>query len=314
MAGARVEVDSRKRNPLDFALWKSSKPGEPTWESPWGPGRPGWHIECSAMSMKYLGENFDIHGGGQDLIFPHHENEIAQSEGASGKPFAHVWIHNGFVNVNKEKMSKSLGNFFTIEEIFKKSSFDPLTTALSLRYFLLLTHYRSPIEFSKEQLDAAKAGIDRFKILLLRLNEISQKENQKTPFPSDETINTLLSELEKKFEEVMEDDFNTPQALAALHECATRINALMDEGISSASARKCVETLQKYFGVLGFEEIGTQDETESVPQEIEQLAEERNAARTRKDWTAADRIRKQLEEKGFILEDRPDGTTRVRRS
>lgn len=314
MAGARVEVDSRKRNPLDFALWKSSKPGEPTWESPWGPGRPGWHIECSAMSMKYLGENFDIHGGGQDLIFPHHENEIAQSEGASGKPFAHVWIHNGFVNVNKEKMSKSLGNFFTIEEIFKKSSFDPLTTALSLRYFLLLTHYRSPIEFSKEQLDAAKAGIDRFKILLLRLNEISQKENQKTPFPSDETINTLLSELEKKFEEVMEDDFNTPQALAALHECATRINALMDEGISSASARKCVETLQKYFGVLGFEEIGTQDETESVPQEIEQLAEERNAARSRKDWTAADRIRKQLEEKGFILEDRPDGTTRVRRS
>jgi cysteinyl-tRNA synthetase len=314
MAGARVEVDSRKRNPLDFALWKSSKPGEPTWESPWGPGRPGWHIECSAMSMKYLGENFDIHGGGQDLIFPHHENEIAQSEGASGKPFAHVWIHNGFVNVNKEKMSKSLGNFFTIEEIFKKSSFDPLTTALSLRYFLLLTHYRSPIEFSKEQLDAAKAGIDRFKILLLRLNEISQKENQKTPFPSDETINTLLSELEKKFEEVMEDDFNTPQALAALHECATRINALMDEGISPFSARECINTLQKYFGVLGFEEIGTQDETESVPQEIEQLAEERNAARSRKDWTAADRIRKKLEGKGFILENRPDGTTRVRRS
>jgi cysteinyl-tRNA synthetase len=314
MAGARVEVDSRKRNPLDFALWKSSKPGEPALESAWGPGRPGWHIECSAMSMKYLGESFDIHGGGQDLIFPHHENEIAQSEGFSGKPFFHFWIHNGFVNVNKEKMSKSLGNFFTIKEIFEKSSFGPLTTALSLRYFLLLTHYRSPLEFSKEQLDAAKAGIERFKILLLRLNEISEKENKNLQFFTDETIKTLLADLEKNFEEVMDDDFNTPQALAALHECATRVNALMDEGISPASARECRETILKYFGVLGLDGIGNPDDAESVPQEIEKLAEERNAARSRKDWASADHIRKQLEEKGYVLEDRPDGTTRVRRS
>ncbi len=314
MAGARIEVDSRKRNPLDFALWKSSKPGEPAWQSTWGSGRPGWHIECSAMSMKYLGESFDIHGGGQDLIFPHHENELAQSEGSSGKPFANFWIHNGFVNINQEKMSKSLGNFFTIHEIFENFPYTFQTTALSLRYLLLLTHYRSPIEFSKEQLDAAKASVERFRILLLRLKENAQKESLQSSHSTNQRVATLLEDLKMKFEEAMDDDFNTPQGLAALHEGATRINALMDEGISPAWTNRCSDTLQNYFGVLGFDSIGLTDETESVPLEIEKLAEERNTARAQKDWTKADQIRKHLEDKGFILEDRPDGTTRVRRS
>src|SRR5256712_8332895 len=170
-AGARVEVDERKRNPVDFALWKSSKPGEPAWPSPWGPGRPGWHIECSAMSMRHLGESFDIHGGGQDLIFPHHENEIAQSEAASGKPLARFWIHNGFVTVDQEKMSKSLGNFFTIREIFEKFPASEQVTAEVLRFFLLSTHYRSPIDFSDEALRQARAGLNNFYDLFKRLEE-----------------------------------------------------------------------------------------------------------------------------------------------
>jgi cysteinyl-tRNA synthetase len=309
LAGARVEVDERKRNPLDFALWKSSKPGEPTWESPWGSGRPGWHIECSAMSIKYLGESFDIHGGGRDLIFPHHENEIVQSEVHTGKPFARYWVHNGFVNVNREKMSKSLGNFFTIQEIFEKSSYDPITTALSLRYLLLLTHYRSPIEFSKEQLDAATAGVERFKILLQRLEEIMQG---KTTVTKSET--EYLDSCQEKFETAMDDDFNTPQALATLHELATRVNANMDEGISPTSAKQYHDVILNYLRTLGLDLIESDQERESIPLEIEQLVEGRNEARFRKDWKRADQIRGQLEEKGYILEDRPDGTTRVRRS
>ena len=174
-AGARVDVDERKRHPMDFALWKSSKPGEPSWESPWGAGRPGWHIECSAMSMKHLGETFDIHGGGMDLIFPHHENEIAQSCGATGKEFARYWIHNGFVQINQEKMSKSLGNFFTIREIFEKSKWPEAETGEMLRYFLLGTHYRSPLDFSDQSLLEAKNAVDGFYDLFMRLQESEEK-------------------------------------------------------------------------------------------------------------------------------------------
>lgn len=314
LSGIRVKVDPRKRNPLDFALWKSSKEGEPSWPSPWGPGRPGWHIECSAMAMKYLGESFDIHGGGQDLIFPHHENEIAQSEACSGKPFAGIWIHNGFVNINQEKMSKSLGNFFTIGEIFEKSPFDELTTALSLRFFLLLTHYRSPIEFSNEHLESAKASMDRFRVLLLRLKEITQKKTSPAQKPHKKEIDALLINFHEKFERAMDDDFNTPQALASLHELATRVNILMDEGISPPSAAIALDTLLKYCSVLGLEGIGAGLKNNPLPTQIKKLVEDRNIARQNKDWSASDKLRVELEGQGYILEDRPDGTTRVRRS
>ncbi|MEK6671416.1 MAG: cysteine--tRNA ligase, partial [Nitrospirota bacterium] len=209
-AGARVEVDERKRHPMDFALWKSSKPGEPSWESPWGAGRPGWHIECSAMSMKHLGETFDIHGGGMDLIFPHHENEIAQSCGATGKEFARYWIHNGFVQINQEKMSKSLGNFFTIREIFEKSKWPEAETGEMLRYFLLGTHYRSPLDFSDKSIEEAKNALNGFYDLFTRLKESEHKVT------ADKGLVEVIERCKVAFCEAMDDDFNTSVAIAEL--------------------------------------------------------------------------------------------------
>ena len=210
-AGARVDVDERKRHPMDFALWKSSKPGEPSWDSPWGPGRPGWHIECSAMSMKHLGETFDIHGGGMDLIFPHHENEIAQSCGATGKEFARYWVHNGFVQINQEKMSKSLGNFFTIREIFEKSKWPEAETGEMLRYFLLGTHYRSPLDFSdQEHRGSQECGEWVLRFCSQRLNE---SEDRAT---ADKGLMEVIERCRVAFREAMDDDFNTSVAIAAL--------------------------------------------------------------------------------------------------
>lgn len=217
-SGARVDVNDKKENPLDFALWKKSKENEPKWDSPWGEGRPGWHIECSAMSMKYLGESFDIHGGGEDLIFPHHENEIAQSEAATGKPFAKYWIHNGFVRINKEKMSKSLGNFFTIKDILKK--YDGQT----LRYFLLLTHYRSPIDFSFEGLDAAKEALNRYYNFIQRLEETDFDKKGKL----DEQLKQRLDSLLERFEEAMDDDFNAPKAIGEVFSTIKAFNQYLD--------------------------------------------------------------------------------------
>ncbi|MCA9467239.1 MAG: cysteine--tRNA ligase, partial [Nitrospira sp.] len=229
-AGARIEIDPRKQDPMDFALWKASKPGEPGWESPWGTGRPGWHIECSAMSVAKLGPTFDIHGGGKDLIFPHHENEIAQSCGYTGKDFARVWVHNGFVTVDKEKMSKSLGNFFTIREILDKSpvSASAFITGECLRYYLLSTHYRSDLNWSEQSLPEAKAALDNLYGLIQRLEESGSQE----PMASDEELERALKHFAHKFMESMDDDCNTPKALAAFQEFRGEVNKLLVKGLS----------------------------------------------------------------------------------
>ncbi len=315
-AGARVEVDERKENPLDFALWKASKPGEPTWESPWGPGRPGWHIECSAMALKLLGRGLDIHGGGKDLIFPHHENEIAQSEGATGKPFARYWVHNGFVNINQEKMSKSLGNFFTIREIFEKSPWPEAVTAEVLRYFLVSTQYRSPIDFSDDALKSAKSGLDNFYRMFQKLEEPAVTASK----PHERKLRETLKAFPKRFEDAMDDDFNTALAVSELQQLRSSVNTALDQGISRSMSQAVLKLFRKYGAVLGLFSLTTgpwaesKDEASGLSQaEIERLVEERNEARRNKDWARSDAIRKQLTDAGIIIEDRPDGTTRVRR-
>ncbi len=307
-AGARVEVDQRKKNPFDFALWKAAKPGEPSWDSPWGKGRPGWHIECSAMSSGFLGETFDIHGGGKDLIFPHHENEIAQSEAASGKPFARYWIHNGFVNINQEKMSKSLGNFLMVKDVITR--FHPE----AVRLFLLSNHYRSPIDFSDQALEEAVSGLDKIYALIGRIDETTGRGIQAAGGGQSWI----------RFCEAMDDDFNTAKGIGILFEAVRTGNRIMDEnaghhpGIQS-QLNAIREDILRMGPVLG---IVTQDpasyfETkrravlETAPidaQEIEQLVADRFAARKAKDWTAADRIRDRLTQLGIVLEDRADGT------
>jgi cysteinyl-tRNA synthetase len=331
LAGARVEPDERKENPLDFALWKAAKPGEPSWESPWGAGRPGWHIECSAMSMKLLGKSFDIHGGGMDLIFPHHENEIAQSEGATGETLARYWVHNGFVNVNREKMSKSLGNFFTIQEIFEKSAWPEAVTAEILRYFLVSTHYRSPIDFSDEALRAAKAGLDNFYTMFQKLEEQTETASR----PIERKLGTALKAFPKRFEAAMDDDFNSALAVSEMQQLRAVVNAVLARGISRASAQSVLKLFRKYGGLLGLFQLAVKDwkhivvtvfpavekdiampitVKEGLSEEaVRKLVDERNEARRNKDWSRADAIRQQLAEAGIILEDRPDGTTRVRR-
>jgi cysteinyl-tRNA synthetase len=317
LAGARVEVDERKRNPMDFALWKGAKAGEPAWDSPWGPGRPGWHIECSAMSMKHLGETFDIHGGGMDLIFPHHENEIAQSCGATGKEFARYWIHNGFVQINQEKMSKSLGNFFTIREIFEKSEWSQEITGEALRYFLLTNHYRSPLDFSDQGLREAKYALDGFYDLFNRLKETAKTEGQAT-----EKLATVIERTRLAFEQAMDDDFNTPAAVAELQGLRSEVNKLLEAGLSTKAreqARQLFRFLGSIMGLFQLEEwrfnvdlsdIGVKGLTE---EQIKSKIEERNEARRRKDFKRADEIRQFLKSNDIIIEDRPDGTTRWKR-
>lgn len=317
LAGARVEVDERKRSPMDFALWKSSKPGEPFWESPWGPGRPGWHIECSAMSIRHLGETFDIHGGGMDLIFPHHENEIAQSCAATGKEFARYWVHNGFVQINQEKMSKSLGNFFTIREIFEKSEWPEEITGEILRYFLLTNHYRSPLDFSDQGLREAKYALDGFYDLFNRL-----KETAKTEGPVNEKLTTVIERTRFAFGQAMDDDLNTPAAVAELQGLRSEVNKLLETGLSTKSreqARQLFRLLGSVMGLFQLEkwrfnvdlsDIGVSGLTDA---EIESKVKERNEARRRKDFKRADEIRQFLKSNDIIIEDRPDGTSRWKR-
>lgn len=332
-AGARVEVNERKKDPLDFALWKASKPGEPQWESPWGRGRPGWHIECSAMSQKFLGETLDIHGGGKDLIFPHHENEIAQSEAATGRPFVKYWLHNGFVTINQEKMSKSLGNFFTIREILDK--FMPpdyrLATSEALRYFFLSTHYRSPIDFSDEGLWAAKEGLQNFYELFKKLKE------QGSAIEKDrDNLISLLKDYKVRFEAAMDDDFNTAAALAELQKLRREINPCLERGISRRASGDIQGFFSKLGNILGLFSIppdkwpftidlravlsGTASGTATLSvgvrlseEEIDALIKKREEARRRNDYKRGDEIREQLRRAGIIIEDRPDGTTRVKR-
>ena len=303
MAGARIEVDSRKRHPMDFALWKSSKEGEPFWESPWGSGRPGWHIECSAMSTKYLGQPFDIHGGGQDLVFPHNENEIAQSECAAGAPFARYWIHNGFVQLAKEKMSKSTGNILSIKEVLER--FDPV----ALRLYMLTTHYRNPIEFSAEALAEAQRGVARIYETVSRADRDlgPSRDGAVEPGPMDD------------FRREMDDDFNTPRALAVVFEELRAVNRLLDRGDTGGlDARR--NALRAMTEALGLVQVPPEHFLESrrraglsrlalSEEEVRRLIEERNHARSVKDWRQADGIRDALKDKGVVLKDGPAGTT-----
>jgi cysteinyl-tRNA synthetase len=307
-AGARVEVDERKRNPLDFTLWKASKPGEPAWDSPWGPGRPGWHIECSAMSMQYLGEGFDIHGGGEDLIFPHHENEIAQSEAATGKPFARYWIHNGFVNLGSEKMSKSLGNTLTIRDMARRH--DPE----AIRLYLLQTHYRHPLEFSDERIEDAAKALNRLRALKEEADKIASKG---TPRPGpDQGLFDDTAEHRSRFEAAMDDDFNTPQALGALFDLARVLYAARDQVAQGAAGAGAflmgVSELVILARVLGLLEQERRPGPPVDPQlkaRIESLVYLRQEARTRRDFAEADRLRDELAAMGVTLEDTREGTS-----
>jgi cysteinyl-tRNA synthetase len=339
-AGARVDVDERKRHPMDFALWKSSKPGEPSWSSPWGAGRPGWHIECSAMSITHLGETFDIHGGGMDLIFPHHENEIAQSCGATGKEFANYWIHNGFVQINQEKMSKSLGNFFTIRDIFEKEvqQWPEAVVGEMLRYFLLSTHYRGPLDFSDQSVHEAKNALDGFYDLFKRLREDEQGT-------LDEEARTIIDRARLAYRQKLDDDLNTPMALAVLQNMKTNVNIRLERW--SKESRKQTRAAFREFGaVLGLFQlepeqwqfnplqisvhedvvatdsasVGFRESAKAAGKasiltdtEIESQLAERLEARKRKDFAKADEIRKSLAAQGIIIEDKPDGTSRWKR-
>jgi cysteinyl-tRNA synthetase len=314
-AGARVDVDERKRHPMDFALWKSSKPGEPSWESPWGPGRPGWHIECSAMSMKHLGETFDIHGGGMDLIFPHHENEIAQSCGATGKEFARYWIHNGFVQINQEKMSKSLGNFFTIREIFENSKWSQDVTGEVLRYFLLSTHYHGPLDFSDQALEEAKQALEGFYGLFNRLRE------SESNIVGDKDLASYVHRTRESFRKAMDNDFNTPVAVAELQRLRTDVNKLLDIGLSTRGRQQARQEFRMFGGVLGLFQRDVWEygmnlgpgQYQISGEEIDAKLVERNEARKQKDFKTADEIRQFLASHGIVIEDKPDGTSRWKR-
>ncbi|MCE5312614.1 MAG: cysteine--tRNA ligase [Nitrospiraceae bacterium] len=318
-AGARVNVDERKHSPMDFALWKASKEGEPWWESPWGKGRPGWHIECTAMAIKHIGRSIDIHGGGADLIFPHHENEIAQSEAYTGEQFAKYWMHNGFITIDKEKMSKSLGNFFTIREILEL--FDPE----AVRLFILSTHYRSPIEFSQEQLRDAESSLDRFYSTISRIDEYSARPCEgsadKRGQEAIDELRTCLEQFRQRFEEAMDDDFNTAMAIGHFFELVREINRFLDMKIkgeqAAVLASKAKAVLNEFGSILNlfsktpYEWNAALLKTKKLPvteAEIQQQIDQRKAARQNKDWAAADTIRKDLEAKGILLEDKHNGT------
>lgn len=312
LAGARVDVDDRKRNPMDFALWKSAKPGEPAWESPWGPGRPGWHIECSTMSMKYLGESFDFHGGGSDLIFPHHENEIAQSEGCTGiHPFVHYWLHNGFITVNEEKMSKSLGNFFMVIDILEH--YDPET----LRFFIVSTHYRSPLDFSDARLTEAQKSLARLRQAQETLAELSEMMSA-GPTADSLALRDKVKELREAFMEAMRDDFNTALAISHMFALAKEINiyhkAVVDAGIKPDGKLVALlnDVLAEMCSIIGVlektaapaeEEAGDSKEAELV----EMLIAMRQDARKNKNYALADELRNKLSEIGIVLQDTPQG-------
>jgi cysteinyl-tRNA synthetase len=313
-SGSRVEVDQRKKDPLDFALWKFAKPGEPSWESPWGKGRPGWHIECSVMSTKYLGTPFDIHGGGVDLVFPHHENEIAQAEALTDCQFAKYWMHNGFITVNKEKMSKSLGNFFLVREILDKFSGD------TIRFYLLSTHYRSPLDFDDEKLAMNEKSLERIKNTHSLIKQTLQGEKNKGADDKknfSKLINQAVEKAADEFENAMDDDFNTSLAVAVIFEFCKEINTIVNNEKflltkdDFNSLQEAQNILQKLAGdILGISlENGTDNKSDDLTDGlINLLIEVRNNSRKNKDWETADKIRDSLKEMGVMLEDTPQGT------
>jgi cysteinyl-tRNA synthetase len=297
-AGARIEVGEAKEHPMDFALWKAAKPGEPAWDSPWGKGRPGWHIECSAMNLKELGEQIDIHGGGNDLIFPHHENEIAQSESFTGKQFARYWVHNGMLQLGGEKMSKSLGNIVSIKEFLAKRDADVM------RMLVLNGAYRAPLMFNDETLDAAEKGLDRLKS---GLRPAAPAAKGLPPGAAAELV-TQAESTQQAFTSAMDDDFNTPLALAALHELVKAINTARDQGASEDQLKPAQATLRELTGVFGLRLAEKKGSGEAEAQ-VNALIAERNAARKQKQWARSDQIRDRLKELGVTIEDNKDGTT-----
>lgn len=295
LAGARVDAGEKKKDPLDFALWKSAKANEPEWDSPWGKGRPGWHIECSAMSTKYLGDNFDIHGGGRDLIFPHHENEIAQSECATGNPFANYWIHNGLLTINGEKMSKSLGNYVSIKDMLARYPSDVL------KIFFLGAHYSHPIDFTWEKMSAANSAYERFTVLL---NKIERRLGEKGP--SNVTIDKEIDEIKARFETAMDDDFNTPSAMGALFDLVNAGNKILDRNEGVSVIKYLENVLFELGGTLGLRFKAASES--SSDDEIRKLVDARIEAKRNKDFKEADRIREELKQKGIIVEDDKDNT------
>ncbi len=293
--GARVDPTEQKRDPLDFALWKGEKPGEPSWPSPWGKGRPGWHIECSAMSMNILGESFDIHGGGQDLVFPHHENEIAQSEAATGKPFAHYWMHNGYINIDGIKMSKSLGNVFTVRELSKEFDLE------AIRLFMLGAHYRSPVNFSKEMIKQSETALSRLRTARKRLLE-AERVNSSTE--EDASFEETISRFHERYDAAMDDDLNTADALGVLFEMARTCNSFVTVPRNATAVDSALELFDKLCGVFG---LLVHHEDNEFPKEAIELLDQRQQARKVKDYKRADEIRDLLKTMGLAIEDTAQG-------
>ena len=293
--GARIDVNERKDDPMDFALWKAKKDGEPFWQSPWGEGRPGWHIECSAMANKYLGETIDLHSGGQDLIFPHHENEVAQSECANCKPFSNYWMHNGYINIDGKKMSKSLGNFFTVRDILKEYDGE------IIRFFMLSAHYRSPINFADTLMEQAKSAVERVYTCIDNLEFLKGNADDKA---CDAELKSELDACRSKFCAAMDDDLNTADAIAAIFDIVYIANTKITSASGKAAIDLALSLIRELGGVLG---LFTKQEEKSLDDEVEELIRQRNEARSAKDWATADAIRDKLKEMNIVLKDTPDG-------
>ena len=299
-AGARIQIGDTKEDPMDFALWKGAKPGEPSWTSPWGEGRPGWHIECSTMAKRYLGETIDIHCGGQDLIFPHHENEIAQSECTNEKPFANYWMHNGYINVDNKKMSKSLGNFFTVRDVAEQYGYEPI------RYLMVSSHYRSPINYSIEIINQCKASFDRLYHCREDLRFL-EKNSEGAPREAEQEIKDKLLGHKKDFIRVMEDDLNTADAITALFELARDINTNLNPQ-TKPSKELCDFALSLYGELADVLGLLYEEKDGGIDDEIQTLIDQRTQARKDKNWAEADRIRDELKARGITIKDTPNGT------